>query len=276
MRRYRQRLHDIAVAAMLHIAEVYSGDAEQKSPLVRRWSDMLWTSWAYCAAYASICLEAFMPERDKMIEVKKVLVKVSASGGCIFLRTVSRGFRSRQRFCILEEKIRLLEKKRGILATDIHSYACLELHGSVMGGRADILRAEFTWLDGSRLPDLAGKKEVVWLDYGKFRAAVEKSYGMGGAEVGLLSVDPRRKPEIRFMKGEHLKVVSGNKFLRKRLSRAIMCLGWKHTKRIIVYDDFAPYSFFYREEKDDGAWVCGRITLHMEDKLREACYGIHT
>ena len=44
----------------------------------------------------------------------------------------------------------------------------------------------------------------------------------------------------------------------------------------MVYDDFVPYNFFFREERTCGTGLCGGIILHGQKDLKKAYYGIHT
>ena len=49
---------------------------------------------------------------------------------------------------------------------------------------------------------------------------------------------------------------------------------WTH--QITMYDDFEPYSFFFREQTPYGAGICGGVILHGRENLEKAYYGIHT
>ena len=65
--------------------------------------------------------------------------------------------------------------------------------------------------------------------------------------------------------------------LRKKLGKFLAnYLAWKESVRIMVYDDFVPYSFFFREERANGGGMCGGIILHRQEDLKKAYYGIHT
>ena len=68
------------------------------------------------------------------------MLKLSASGESISLRTVSRGFRSPHRFIILEKELRELEEKRYVLSADIRSFAELHLEKAAAGGDALVAR----------------------------------------------------------------------------------------------------------------------------------------
>lgn len=45
---------------------------------------------------------------------------------------------------------------------------------------------------------------------------------------------------------------------------------------ILIYDDGAPYSFFFEEVTPRGTGICGGIILHGADNLQKAQYSVHT
>lgn len=115
------------------------------------------------------------------------------------------------------------------------------------------------------------------LPYKKFKEGIEKSSGLGGAGVGLLSVDERGMPQIEFQSRKNLQAVAEIKVLRKKLGGFLdRHFAWKGSRKIVVYDDFVPYSFFFREERVSGTGICGGIILHGQENLKKACYGMHT
>lgn len=51
---------------------------------------------------------------------------------------------------------------------------------------------------------------------------------------------------------------------------------WSGTEKIVLYDDFEPYSFFFREYTTRGPGICGGIILNRSGKLRDSYYSVHT
>ena len=58
---------------------------------------------------------------------QRTMVKLSASEDCVFLWTVSRGFRSPHRFGISVRELQILEAERHAIVSDIHSFVELRL-----------------------------------------------------------------------------------------------------------------------------------------------------
>lgn len=73
-----------------------------------------------------------------MVQEKRTMLKLSASGECVSMRTVSRGFRSPHRFVLLEKELEELGEKRYALSADIRSFAEMRLERADAEGR-DVL-----------------------------------------------------------------------------------------------------------------------------------------
>ena len=208
---------------------------------------------------------------------QRTMVKLSASEGCVFLWTVSRGFRSPHRFGISVRELQILEAERHAIVSDIHSFAELRLGRSAKEENEDMLTVDFTWLSDSGFRRVAGREETIHLPYRKFQEKLEESRGLGGAGVGMLSLDEKAAPRIEFQSRNNLRAVAERKVLRKKLGRFLNNhFSWKGSRRIVVYDDFVPYSFFFQEERLNGNGICGGIILHGQEDLKKACYGMHT
>lgn len=205
------------------------------------------------------------------------MVKLSASEDCVFLWTVSRGFRSPHRFGISVRKLQILEAERHAIVSDIHSFAELRLGRSAKKENEDILTVDFTWLSDSGGRRVVGREETLHLPYRQFQEKLEESRKPGGAGVGMLSVDEKGTPRIEFQSRKNLREVAERKVLRRKLGRFLNNhFSWKGSRRIVVYDDFVPYSFFFQEERLNGNGICGEIILHGQEDLKKACYGMHT
>lgn len=208
---------------------------------------------------------------------QRTMVKLSASEDCVFLWTVSRGFRSPHRFGISVRKLQILEAERHAIVSDIHSFAELRLGRSAKEENEDMLTVDFTWLSDSGGRRVVGREETVHLPYRQFQEKLEESRKLGGAGVGMLSVDEKGTPRIEFQSRKNLRAVAERKVLRRKLGKFLNNhFSWKGSRRIVVYDDFVPYSFFFQEERLNGNGICGGIILHGQEDLKKACYGMHT
>lgn len=205
----------------------------------------------------------------------RIMIKLSASEGCIRLRTFSREYRSPHGFVFTEKELLELEEKRYMMVSDIHSFAKLALKKTM--GQGDILEICFTWLSDAGGGKVSGRMEDVRLPYGKFRGLVQESREKG-TQARALSLGGHGSPRIQFQSRQNLKAVAGSKKLRKKLGKFLgkHFLVWKGSRKITVYDDFLPYSFTFREQTPYGNGMCGGIILHGQENLEKAYYGIHT
>lgn len=207
----------------------------------------------------------------------RIMIKLSASEGCISLRTVSRGFRSPHRFILLEKELRELEVKKYHLAMDIRSFAELHLEKDAEGRDTDILEIRFIWLSDVGKNKLSGTEEILRFPWQAVKENIEKSRSRKGAAVGMLSMGGSKKPKIEFHSRKNLKAVVEKRVLRKKLGRFLGChFTCNNGGSIMVFDDFEPYSFFFREESPAGTGMCGGIILHGRENLAKARYEIHT
>ena len=140
-----------------------------------------------------------------------------------------------------------------------------------------MLTVDFTWLSDGGGRRVVGREETLHLPYRQFQEKLEESRKLGGAGVGMLSVDEKGMPKIEFQSRKNLREVAERKVLRRKLGKFLNNhFSWKGSRRIVVYDDFVPYSFFFQEERLNGKGICGGIILHGQEDLKKACYGMHT
>lgn len=210
-----------------------------------------------------------------MGQEKRTMMKLSASGECVSLRTVSRGFRSPHRFVLLEKELEELEERRYALSSDIRSFAEMRLERTDAG--RDILVIKFAWLGDAGEGKLSGTEETLRFPWDVFQEKAAGSRSLGGAAVKLLAMKGRGLPKVEFHSREHLKEVAEMPALRKKLGKFLANhLAWEDSVRVMVYDDFVPYSFFFREERACGTGLCGGIILHGQEDMKKAYYEIHT
>ena len=64
----------------------------------------------------------------------------------------------------------------------------------------------------------------------------------------------------------NLKEAAGNRAVRKKLGRFLdRKLNWPRYGKIILSDDYEPYSFGFAAYTADGLGMCGVIILHGRD-----------
>lgn len=205
----------------------------------------------------------------------RIMVKVSADDKYISLRTVSRKDRSPHRFILSIKELKELEEKGRVLARDIHSFADIMRCKNAQG--QDKLVIVFFWLNDSGNGDVSGWSQPVQLPYGKFLECVENSFRSNGKEHRLLSMKEDRIPKIEFTSRRNLKAVADMPLLRRKLGKFLARnFNWINYSRIVVTDDFVPYSFTFSGYTPYGSGICGGIILHGQDDLKKAYYEIHT
>ena len=155
-----------------------------------------------------------------MGQEKRTMMKLSVSGECVALRTVSRGFRSPHRFVLLEKELEELGEKRYALSTDIRSFAKMSLERTDEEGN-DVLIIKFAWLGDAGEGKLSGTEETLRFPWDAFREKVAESRSLGGAAVKLLAMKGARLPKVEFHSREHLKEVVERPVLRKKLGSCL-------------------------------------------------------
>ena len=205
----------------------------------------------------------------------RIMVKISANDEAVSLRTVSRGKRSPQRFILLRKELETLEEKGRILSMDICSF--LEIRLCKSAQEEDMLEMAFFWLGDSGRGDISGWKQDIRLPYDRFLKCVEASIRSEEKEQHLLLAKKGRGPRIEFKSRQNLKAVADTPLLRSKLGRFLARnFNWPDCGRIVVTDDFAPYSFGFSSYTPYGRDICGGIILHGQEDLKKAYYGMHT
>lgn len=203
----------------------------------------------------------------------RILVKAYANEHGIDFRTISRTRKSPHRFYVPRSILARLEREPYIVAHDIYSFAILR-RDSYRG----TLEISFTWLNGTARA-LSGREETVTLPYDKLMEFVAASAQEGGPETWrALSMDvSKRRPQLVFEAKETLHSVIENATIRHKLFR---CLNnqfrWPDSDKISFYNDFTPFSFFFRETRRGKDGICGGLILHGQEDMSKAYYSVHT
>lgn len=138
----------------------------------------------------------------------------------------------------------------------------------------------FSWLHEHSDGTLIGWRQTVRLPYEKLVRFDDEAYDSGACNVlRLLSRDFLPKPQLVFKGCENLRAVVAIPMLRHKL---FACLrnhfDWKSSRRILLYNDSAPFSFFFEEELKNGkSGICGGVILQGWNTNRaKAHYEVHT
>lgn len=203
----------------------------------------------------------------------RILINVVASKDCISFKTMSRSRKSPHWFYVLRSKLAELEHKSKIIVHDINSFAIL-----YRDSNTGTIEIDFTWLSGDK-DNITGYQETVILPYDKLMAFVYNSATEGSSATWkALSIDNSKKhPKIVFKSRKNLHNVIVNRILRHKLIRSLRdSFNWPSAERIELYDDYIPYSFTFREIKNEKLAISGGLILHGQDNIEKAYYSIHT
>lgn len=203
----------------------------------------------------------------------RIMVRVKVLEKEILMKTVSREFKAPHFFYILKERIRELEQDKSMTVKDCGSYAELSQIRSTAGQR--ILRITFSWLKEEYNGELTGRRETVELPYDLFyQAATEDTTS---CEWKILSMVNKSRPKILFESRSNLHNAVRNPRVRKKLGRFFSRhFQWPHSQKIVLSDDWCPYSFNFTEYRNEGEGMFGGVILHGQENMRTAFYGIHT
>lgn len=204
---------------------------------------------------------------------ERTLVYMTFRDGCIILRTVSRSRKSPHNFYIYRRKLETLEHGIDVTVHDLHSFAILRLNAYTR--TVDIT---FTWLKMTG-NSVSGYQDTITLPYYKMMECLhESALEHKTVEWKALSMDDSTgKTKIVFKSRKNLHAVVENGIIRRKLARFLRgLLAWKRSEKIEIYDDFVPYSFFFRETIDGSHAISGGIILHGQENMETAYYSMHT
>lgn len=205
----------------------------------------------------------------------RILLHAHADENTIQFRTVSARMKSPQRFFITYGELDRLQSDGCIITSDIHSFVHIRLDE-----RRDRITFDFTWLTGRSFGRVEGNEQTIILHWSSFRAFLEDCRDPDGLkEYKALSLDiSKHRPRLVFDGNRaNLKAAIGNPLVRRKLGKALMTnFQWPDADEIHLYNDFSPYSFFFREFRGGKSCLCGGLILHGQEDMGKAYYGIHT
>lgn len=201
------------------------------------------------------------------------LIKMKADEQGCHIWTVSYNGKSPRKFFILREEADKIEKEGRLIVRDLNSFADIRVREE--SDRQKKVQLQIFWLE-SVGEDYKGKMERICIPYEKFQEAFQG----GNTLIKCLELKESKLPKIIFNSRKNLKEVVKHPKLRKKLgkflSRHFLYPG---TAKIVLYDDFVPYSFYfqeYRMENSSNPGIAGGVILHGQEDFATAQYGIHT
>ena len=199
----------------------------------------------------------------------RTLVYMTFRDGTVSLRTVSRSRKSPHRFYIPCQELEGLEAGSTALVQDIHSFAMLRRYA-----HAGTVEVAFTWLEGNG-NGVSGYQEAITLPYGEMMECLRQSKLFVWK---TLSIDSSAKQsQIVFKSRKNLHAALANGAIRRKLIRFLRDqFRWAYAEKIEIYDDFMPYSFFFRETRGGETGLSGGIILHGQEDMKNAYYSMHT
>ena len=126
---------------------------------------------------------------------------------------------------------------------------------------------------------MEGVEQTIHLRWSAFRAFLETCRQPDGLkDFKAISLDVSRRPRLVFDGNQaNLRAAIGNAQVRHKLGKALMTnFDWPDADEIHLYNDFTPYSFFFREFRGEKSCLCGGLILHGQEDMSKAYYGIHT
>ena len=201
----------------------------------------------------------------------RVMVKLTASGQCIGFRTVSRERKSPRTFYILRHELLRLRETGYLIVSDLQCFAELRRE---TGDRVTIT---FCWLSEGCGGSLTGWKQTVMLSLNRLLDFAEQTGDGETKMLKLLSLRETFSPKLVFVDAGNLRRAVANAAIRRKLARFLSrSFHYRDATEIRLFDDFMPYSFFFREMIGEQVGLCGGVILHGQDDLKQAYYAIHT
>lgn len=200
--------------------------------------------------------------------MEPTLVKVSGYSKYVNIRTITHT-RSSSCFAISRRDMLHLQSRRELIVQDGSSFAVLRNNFET-----GTLKITFSWLSTSG-DQLCGTRQTVELPYETLMAYVKAE--PSDQVLRFLSMErSARYPRLVF-RGNRLHEVVTNKLVRRKFSKFLRDhFRWPCATEIQFYDDFVPYSFYFKEMCGQAEGICGGVILHGQEDMKKAQYSIHT
>lgn len=205
----------------------------------------------------------------------RIMLCAEAGESAIGIRTVSARMKSPHRFYIGYDELGRLRQDGGTVSADLHSFVKLRLDTTL-----DRIVFIFTWLDGHGLDRVEGTEQTVTLRWSVFKEFLQNCRLPDGPRTfRALSQDTGKgRPRLVFDGDrKNLKAAAGSRRIRHKLGKALdRNFNWPDAEEVRLYNDFTPYSFFFREYRGGRPGLCGGLILHDQENMEKAYYGMHT
>ena len=204
----------------------------------------------------------------------RILVKLRGDREWILLRTVTRENRwSRHTFYISRNQLLRLEQECEVVANDSSDFVVVRRNTD-----EDTMTIVLYLLNEFSNGTVKGQKQRFVLPYLKVMDFVltctEKDVDR---ECSFLSLPENHMPHIVFDSRKNLRAAVSNPVIRRKLSRFLRdAFQWQRSTEILLFDDFVPYSFCFREMRGSVPGIEGGVILHDQKDLTKAHYSIHT
>ena len=202
------------------------------------------------------------------------MLKISTSAEFLVLHTYSRSRKLSHGFYVDRDKFWELERNGFAAVFDRPSVLTIRVNS-----RNNTVTFTFSWLNRFDSGELHGREETITVPEAPLMEFVRRSEEMDGPKQwAALALPAPRGPRLVFRSRKNLKAVAGNRMLFRKLRKELDShFRWPGADEIILYDDFAPYSFGFEERRNGSRGICGGVILHNYDgNLKTAYYGVHT
>lgn len=210
-----------------------------------------------------------------MNDNERIMVKIEGGNTGVSIRTFSRSFHAPHSFYLRWKDLEKLKKEKYVIAKDILTFAELRYFENMDEGQGHKIRIDivFWWISSISDDKYEVHREKVCIPYEAFESMEDQP----GLEKKVLSDSMRRTLRFEFKSRKNLKEVISRPKLKHKFVKLLetgMC--WKNYERIVLYDDFVPYSFLFIGYTPYGLGLCGGIILHGQENMQTAYYKIHT
>lgn len=201
----------------------------------------------------------------------RTMVKITENDDSFAVKTKSRDFCSPHNFYILKSELDRMKREGSIIVKDISSYAELQ-YLKTYEGRPEKIRIRFSWINSIGDGTLTGRTELLFLPTDSFNFSL-----CNGREVKKVLSVPDKLPAVEFRSRRNLRCVAENKKLRRKLGHFLdRSFRWADYERIVIFDDFTPYSFVFDAYSRYGNGISGGVILHGQENLETSYYSMHT
>ena len=203
-----------------------------------------------------------------------ILVKLRGDSEYITFRTVSHGDGGRRRtFYAARDELLRLEWDSEVIVRDGSDFAVLR-HDS----NSSEVSVSLYWLNEHSNQVLIGRKQQLSLPYinllDYLKGCTENNVTR---EARMLFIPKPHRPRLVFENIGNLHKAISNKRIRKKLSKFLRGeFNWSGATEVHLYDDFVPYSFYFRELRGNAVGIEGGVIYHCNGDPRKAYYSIHT